>query len=99
MCLNGLRCSQNTENGILRALNFKFSWVSMPPNLPSLVGANHSCKILDPPLRRWSEHQRRNLLILLPFIMLFHYFFTLYLSLVYTVNYFYIFPVLQKYVI
>ena len=22
----------------------------MPPNPPSLVGANHSCKILDPPL-------------------------------------------------
>ena len=38
------------ENGILRALNFKFSWRSMPPNSPSLVGANHSCKILDPPL-------------------------------------------------
>ena len=30
------------------------------------------------------------------FIMLFHYFFTLYLSLVYTVNHFYVFPVLQK---
>ena len=28
--------------------------------------------------------------------MLFHYFFTLYLSLVYTVNHFYVFPVLQK---
>ena len=39
------------ENGSLRALNFKFSWGSMPPNPPSLVGANHSCKILDPPLR------------------------------------------------
>ena len=38
------------ENGSLRALNFKFSWGSMPPNPPSLVGANHSCKILDPPL-------------------------------------------------
>ena len=38
------------ENGILRALNFKFSWGSMPPNPPSLLGANHSCKILDPPL-------------------------------------------------
>ena len=38
------------ENGILRALNFKFSWGSMPPNPPSLVGANHSYKILDPPL-------------------------------------------------
>ena len=23
----------------------------MPPNPPSLVGANHSCKILDPPLK------------------------------------------------
>ena len=22
----------------------------MPPNPPSFVGANHSCKILDPPL-------------------------------------------------
>ena len=30
------------------------------------------------------------------FIMLFHYFFTLYLSLVYTVDQFYVFPVLQK---
>ena len=30
------------------------------------------------------------------FIMLFHYFFTLYLSLVYPVNHFYVFPVLQK---
>ena len=40
------------ENGSLRALNFKFSWGSMPPNPPSLVGANHSCKILDPPLGR-----------------------------------------------
>ena len=39
------------ENCILRALNFKFSWGSMPPNPPSQVGANHSCKILDPPLR------------------------------------------------
>ena len=38
------------ENGILKALNFKFSWGSMPPNPPSLVGANHSCQILDPPL-------------------------------------------------
>ena len=38
------------ENGSLRALNFKFSWGSMPPNPPSLVGANHSRKILDPPL-------------------------------------------------
>ena len=38
---------------------------------------------------------RRNLLILLPLIMLFNYFFTLYLSLVYTVNYFYLFAVLQ----
>ena len=38
------------ENGILRALNFKFSWGSMPPNPPSSVGANHSCQILDPPL-------------------------------------------------
>ena len=38
------------ENGILRALNFKFPWGSMPSNPPSLVGANHSCKILDPPL-------------------------------------------------
>ena len=38
------------ENGILRALNFKFSRGSMPPNPPSLVRANHSCKILDPPL-------------------------------------------------
>ena len=38
------------ENGILGALNFKFSWGSMPPNPPSLVGANHSCQILDPPL-------------------------------------------------
>ena len=38
------------ENGILRALNFKFSWGSMPPNPPSLVGVNHSYKILDPPL-------------------------------------------------
>ena len=38
------------ENGILRALNFKFSWGSMSPNPPSLVGANHSYKILDPPL-------------------------------------------------
>ena len=36
------------ENGILRALNFKFPWGSMPSNPPSLVGANHSCKILDP---------------------------------------------------
>ena len=43
-----------------------------------------------------TEHPRRNLLILLPLIMLFHYFFTLYLSLVYTVNYFYLFPVLQN---
>ena len=38
------------ENGSLRALNFKFSWESMPPNPPSLVGANHSCEILHPPL-------------------------------------------------
>ena len=38
------------ENGILIALNFKFSWGSMPPNPSSLVPANHSCKILDPPL-------------------------------------------------
>ena len=34
--------------------------------------------------------------ILLPLIMLFHYFFTLYLSLVYTVNYFYLFPVITQ---
>ena len=45
---------------------------------------------------RWSEHRRRNLLILLPLIMLFHYFFTLYLSLVYTVNYFHLFPVITQ---
>ena len=38
------------ENYILRALNFRFSWGGMPPNPPSYVGANHSCKILDPPL-------------------------------------------------
>ena len=38
------------ENGSLRAPNFKFSWGSIPPNPPSLVGANHLCKILDPPL-------------------------------------------------
>ena len=38
------------ENGILRALNFKFSWGAMPLNPPSLVDANHSRKILDPPL-------------------------------------------------
>ena len=42
------------ENGILRALNFKFSWGSMPSNPPSLVGANHSCQILDPPLHVFS---------------------------------------------
>ena len=47
-------------------------------------------------LSRWSEHPRRNLLILLPLIMLFHYFFTVYLSLVYTVNYFYLFPVITQ---
>ena len=35
--------------------------------------------------------------ILLLVIMLFHYFFTLYLSLVYTVNYFYLFPVITQY--
>ena len=40
------------ENGTLRALNFNFLRGSMPPNPPSLVGANHSCKILDPPLLR-----------------------------------------------
>ena len=34
------------------------------------------------------EHPRRNLLILLPLIVLFHYSFMLYLSIVYTVNYF-----------
>ena len=45
---------------------------------------------------RTIDHPRRNLLILLPLIMLFHYFFTLYLSLVYTVNYFYLFPLLQN---
>ena len=39
------------ENGILRALNFKFSWGSMPPSPPTLLGANHLCKILRPPLR------------------------------------------------
>ena len=33
---------------------------------------------------------------LLPLIVLFHYFFMLYLSLVYTVNYFYLFPVLRN---
>ena len=44
------------ENSILRVLNFKFSWRSMPPNPPSLVGANHSCKILDPPLARENEY-------------------------------------------
>ena len=42
------------------------------------------------------EHPRRNLLILLPLIMLFHYFFSLYLSLVYTVNYFYLLPVITQ---
>ena len=47
------------ENCILRALNFKFSWGSMPPNPPSSFGANHSCKILDPPLaalRKWDKY-------------------------------------------
>ena len=43
------------ENGILRALNFKFSWGSMPPNPPSLVAANHSYKTLDPPLHHRSQ--------------------------------------------
>ena len=33
------------ENGI-----GKFSRGGMPPNPHSLLGANHSCKILDPPL-------------------------------------------------
>ena len=38
----------------------------------------------------------KKLINIATFIMLFHYFFTLYLSLVYPVNHFYVFPVLQK---
>ena len=48
------------ENGILRALSFKFYWGSMPQNPPSLVGANHSCKIVDPPLLLFQKIKNLN---------------------------------------
>ena len=35
---------------LLRVLNFKYSWGNMPSKTLSYVCANHSCKILDPPL-------------------------------------------------
>ena len=44
MCLNGLRCSQNAGKWQFESTKFQIFLGD------SLVGANHSCKILDPPL-------------------------------------------------
>ena len=50
MCLNGLKCAQNARK--LHFESTKFSSGNMPPKLlVKLAGANHSCKILDPPLK------------------------------------------------
>ena len=51
MCLNGLRCYQNARKWHFESTKFQIFLGSMPPNPPSLVGANHSCQILDPPLK------------------------------------------------
>ena len=50
MCLNGLSSSQNAGKWHSESTKFQFSWGGMPPNPPSLVDVNHSCKNLDPPL-------------------------------------------------
>ena len=52
MCLNGLRCSQNAGKWHFESTKFQIFLGKHAPKPPSLVGANHSCKILDPPLLR-----------------------------------------------
>ena len=50
MCLNGLRCSQNAGKWHFESTKFQIFLGEQAPKPPSLVGANHSCNILDPPL-------------------------------------------------
>ena len=51
MSLNGLSISQNAGKWHSESTKISnFLGGGMPPNPPSLVDANHSCKILDPPL-------------------------------------------------
>ena len=42
------KCEMHNLAVILRALKFKYSWWGMPSKSLSYIGANHSCKILDP---------------------------------------------------
>ena len=53
MCLNGLRCSQNAGKWQFESTKFQIFLGEHAPKPPSLLGANHSCKILDPPLQRF----------------------------------------------
>ena len=55
MWLNGLSCSQNAGKWHSESTKFQISLGDHAPNPPSLVGANHSCKILDPPLPSYSK--------------------------------------------
>ena len=48
------------ENGILIARKFQIFLGGMPPNPPSLVDANHSGQILDPPLFTEDSHNTGN---------------------------------------
>ena len=50
MCLNGLRCSQNAGKWQFESTKFQIFLGEHAPNPPSLVDANHSYKIPDPPL-------------------------------------------------
>ena len=51
MCLNGLRCSQNAGKWQFESTKFQIFLGEHAPKPPSLVGANHSRKILEPPLQ------------------------------------------------
>ena len=50
MCLNGLRCSQNAGKWQFERTKFQIFLGGHAPKPPSLIGANHSYKTLDPPL-------------------------------------------------
>ena len=50
MCLNGLRCSQNAGKWQFESTKFQIFLGEHAPKPPSLVGTNHSRKILHPPL-------------------------------------------------
>ena len=51
ICLNGLSYSKSTGKWHSESTKFQIFLGEHAPKPPSLFGANHSCKILDPPLQ------------------------------------------------